>query len=188
MKNLIRQRLKESLLPEATKGGSYTLFHGSPTQINSFSDDFVGGKEAVDQEGPGIYFTTSKEDVMMYGGNLYTVNVNPNTLYDEVPINANKLRPVLAKLTKMAPDWKDNAQNFDENPARGLQVFVDSSLKYNSNEKDALLQVWYDFYRYNPIDFVRNCVKMGIDGIIVNRNDGIKHVIIYNPSIIKIAN
>jgi hypothetical protein len=59
MKKLIKQQLRESLLPESIAGGEYHVFHGSPTKITKFMDDFVGGKEANDQEGPGIYFTTS---------------------------------------------------------------------------------------------------------------------------------
>ena len=86
----------------------------------------------------------------------------------------------------MAPDWEESAQNYDENPSRGLIDFVESTLNYNDNEKDCLLQVWIDFYKNDTVDYVRNCVALGIDGIIVNRENG-KHVIIYNPKIIELT-
>ena len=187
MKDLIRQQLRESLLPEAINGGEYHVFHGSPTKITKFIDDFVGGQEANDQEGPGIYFTTSEEEANRYGKNVYSVTLTPRLLFDQIPPNPRKLVSILTKLVKMAKDWKMSAQDYDENPNIGLNEFVKSTLQYNDNEKDCLLQVWIDFYRYKPVEFVRNCVSLGIDGIIVNKDyQDIKHIIVYNPSIINV--
>jgi len=187
MKKLIKQQLRESLLPESIDGGEYHVFHGSPTKITRFVDEFVGGKEAYDQEGPGIYFTTSEDEAHGYGDNIYSVSLSPRLLFDETPTNPKKLRPLITKLAKMAPDWEESAQNYDENPSRGLNDFVESTLQYNDNEKDCLLQVWIDFYRNDTVDYVRNCVSLGIDGIIVQKEyKNAKHIIVYNPSIINI--
>ncbi len=186
-KSLIKNLLRESLLPESIKNGVYHVFHGSKTKITKFVDEFVGGKEAIDQEGPGIYFTTSEDEAYGYGENIYSVTLTPRLLFDETPTNTKKLRPLITKLAKMAPDWEESAQNYDENPSRGLVDFVESTLNYNDNEKDCLLQVWIDFYRNNTVDYVRNCVKLGIDGIIVQKEyKNAKHVIVYNPSIINV--
>jgi hypothetical protein len=187
MNNLIKKLLRESLLPESIAGGEYYVFHGSPTKISKFMDDFVGGKEANDQEGPGIYFTTSVEEANRYGENVYNVVLKPNMLFDQIPPNARKLTPIISKLVKMSEDWEMKAQDYDEDPIIGLNEFIKSTLKYNDNEKDCILQVWIDFYRYNPVDYVRNCVSLGIDGIIVNKDyEDVKHIIVYNPSIINI--
>jgi len=187
MKNFIKQKLQESLMTELTKGGSYTVYHGSKTQITNFVDEFVGGDNAIDQEGPGIYFTTSKEEAETYGEYLYTVTLTPRQLMDETPSNPRKLTPFITKMVRMAPEWKDKAQNYDENPLRGLNIFVESTLDYNDTEKDVAQQIWVEFYRYQPVDYVRNMVKMGIDGIKVKREyNDITHFIIYNPSIITV--
>lgn len=186
-KILIKSLLRESLLPESIKNGEYHVFHGSPTKITKFVDEFVGGKEAIDQEGPGIYFTTSEEEAYGYGENVYSVTLTPRLLFDETPTNPQKLRGLITKLAKMAPDWEESAQNYNENPSRGLIDFVESTLNYNDNEKDCMLQVWIDFYRNDTVDYVRNCVKLGIDGIIVQKEyKNAKHVIVYNPSIITV--
>ena len=37
-------------------------YHGSSTQIERFSDEFVGN--GVDQNGPGIYFSNNLEDAV----------------------------------------------------------------------------------------------------------------------------
>lgn len=85
----------------------------------------------------------------------------------------------------MAPDWETKAQDFAENPIDVVNQMVSGA--YDYNEKDVLLQVCIDFYRNNAVEFVRNCVELGIDGVIVNRVDGVKHVIVYNPTIIKVT-
>ena len=78
-----------------------------------------------------------------------------------------------------------HAQDYDEHPIRGLQKFFESTYQYDESEKDVLLQLWVTFYIYRPLDFVRNCVSVGIDGIIAS-NEGLStHYIIYNPNIIK---
>ena len=180
----------EELVDEAIENQSFIVYHGTPTEINKFSDDFVGGKDATDQEGPGIYFTTSYDEAVGYaggfdaGGYVYSARVSPRLLYDE---SEEKGIPedLLIRLAMMAPDWEDHASNFSPDPQSGAYKMVASAYEYNDNEKDVLLQVWIEFYRYSTVDFVRNCVKLGIDGIIVNREGG-KHIIIYNPSIIEV--
>lgn len=186
-KSLIKKLLRESLLPESVKGGVYHVYHASDTNFTNFSDEFVGGEKAVDANGPGIYFSDSEEDAGHFGVNMYKVTLTPNILFDETP-PSKKIIPILTKLVKMAPDWKGSAQNYHENPNIGLTNFVNDTLKYNSSEKDCLLQVWVEFYRYYPIEFVRNCVKLGVDGIkVANKFVGgeTTHFIIYNPNIIK---
>lgn len=185
-KNLIKTLLRENLLPEVTQGKSFVAYHGSPKEITNFSDEFVGGKEATDQEGPGIYFTSSIEEARRYGENVYTVTLTPRKLLDMTP-SSNKLAPFVSKMAFMAPEWDTHAQNFDENPRVGVRQFVESTINYNDTEKDVAQQIWIDFYRYSPVEYVRNMVKMGIDGILVPKQyDDVTHYIIYNPSIIKV--
>lgn len=187
MKELIKERLKQRL-KESIKGGVYNLYHASDSKFTNFTDEFVGGEKAVDANGPGIYFSDSKDDAGHFGVNIYEVTITPNILFDETP-PSKKIIPILTKLVKMAPDWKGSAQNYHENPNIGLTNFINDTLKYNSNEKDCLLQIWIEFYRYYPINFVRNCVKLGVDGIkVANKFIGgeTTHFIIYNPNIIKI--
>jgi hypothetical protein len=180
-------QLLNEMVDEAIANQTLLVYHGSPTKIESFSDEFVGGENAVDQEGPGIYFTTLFDDAAGYaeGGYVYSARISPRLLYDE---SEDKAVPedLLLKLVMMAPDWEDNAYNFSENPQKGANMAVSNSYEYNDNEKDVLLQIWIEFYRYSSVDFVRNCVKLGIDGIIVNRPTA-KHVIVYNPSIIEVT-
>jgi hypothetical protein len=74
MKNLIQKILREEV---SKSRNSILAFHGSKNKIEKFTDEFVGRREATDQEGPGIYFTTSREDAMAYGNYLYKPTENP---------------------------------------------------------------------------------------------------------------
>ncbi len=165
-----------------------TVYHGSNTKITNFVDDFVGGEQAQDLEGPGIYFTTLPENAEYFGTYIHEVTIAPRKLLTERP-NGGTFNELI-KLARMASEWESTAQNWDENEEVGLNKAIKDFISYNSNQKDRFLQVWIDFYKNDPVEYVRNCVKLGYDGIVVNRDviDGkqLKHYIIYNPSIIQI--
>ena len=50
------------------------MYHGTNSDIQKFSDEFVGKEEATDQEGPGIYFTTLKEESEIRLNGYWTPN------------------------------------------------------------------------------------------------------------------
>ena len=181
-------RIKEMMaIDEALQ--PITVYHGSNTKITNFVDDFVGGKDANDQEGPGIYFSTSAENANLFGIYVHEAIITPRKLLTQNPRGGTYNE--LMKLSKMAPEWEDTAQNWSENPNTGIVNAVNDFIKYNDNQKDRFLQVWIDFYRDHPVNYVRKCVKLGYDGIVVDKDtmmEGkpLKHYIIYNPSVIQI--
>ena len=178
---------RKQLLEHVSETG-FLAYHGSPKKIDVFTDEFVGTNEATDEEGPGIYFTTEFEDAAGYGNYIYTVKLRGNFLIstgDPQGID----RELIMNLAKMAEEWELEAQNYSEDPESGMEQLVDGAFDYNDDEKGVLQQIWINLYRYQPTEFVRNCVKLGIDGIIVSRyrntsNNG-NHIIIYNPNVIK---
>lgn len=192
-KIILTESQLKTLLDEQTKsideiviGGEIEAFHGSETKIENFTDEFVGSEEATDQEGPGIYFTTSHDDARTYGKYVYSVILKPRKLVDETSsenIDPEELMGIITTL----PEWEMNAQNWDEDPETGLFLAVNDFIKYNETEKDVYQQVWYDFFRYHPIEFVREMTKLGYDGQIINR-ETVQHIIVYNPAIIDVIN
>lgn len=167
------------------------FFHGSEHKISSFTDEFVGGKEAHDQQGPGIYFTSSWKNARWYGPYVYTVKLKPGkavSTQDGKKASAKELE----WLIKHAPDWEMHAENFHENPAQGVKIAIRGILDYNDNPHQQFLQVWIDFYRNNPVDYVRNMVKLGYDIIYITGLESmvageanITHAIVLNPAIIE---
>lgn len=180
---MIRQPQKVKQITEIVDGGEYFAYHGSTSPITKFSDEFVGREEATDQEGPGIYFTTDPDDARGYGEHVHAVKITPRKLVDETP-HDDIPDDDLISLIKMAPDWEMNAQNWDEDPESGLYQAVSDFREYNESEKELFQQVWYDFFRHNPREFVRGMVNLGYDGQLINRENGRQHIIVYNPEII----
>ena len=168
------------------------MYHGSSTIIKDFSDEFVGGKEANDQEGPGIYFTTSLKNAMSYGENIYTVELNIKKSVSTQD-NKNASLKEIEWLIKQAPHWKEDAQNYHENPMIGYKVAAKGAIEYNDNPHEQFQQVWIDFYRNNPVEYIRNMVRLGYDSIIIeglnsmiSGEENLTHIVVLNPSIIKV--
>ena len=173
-------------LDETIKGGKYIMYHGSNHAFNKFTDEFVGGESANDQEGAGIYFTTSKEEANRYGKYIYKVQLKPRKLTN---IANKRFVSVsdMTKLIKMSPTWKDDVQNWDENIIRGLAIAIKSIMEYSDNEKDLFQQIEHDFFRYQPRLYVQGMTKLGYDGQLIDKDyEGIVHIIVYNPEIITI--
>jgi len=181
-------KIYESLINEIQSGG-YRAYHGTPKEINKFVDDFVGGEDAHDQEGPGIYFTTDFEDASGYGSYIYSVRINGDKFLDDENPASNVDVEELVSLIKMSEDWEMNAQDWAEDPEHGAYEAAHSAIQYNDTERDVFQQIWVDFYRYKAVDYVRNMVKLGYDGMVVTGyrdRENIKHIIVYNPSIIEV--
>lgn len=167
------------------------VFHGTNHKINKFSDEFVSGDKSIDANGPGIYFTDDITDSEHFGKIIYKVVLHSNNFISDK--NKKGLtRAKIVKLIKMAKDWEIYASDWNENPHMGLNFWLNETINYTENSKDILLNLYGDFYKNYPIDFVRNCTKLGIDGInITNKWGGggsSEHYVVYNPNIIEIIN
>lgn len=165
------------------------MYHGTSHDISKFSDDFVGGKDAVDQEGPGIYFTSSLNTAMAYGDKVYKVEISPKK---SVSKKENTSAPVkeLEWLIRQSSDWQDTAMNWHENPNIGIRMALKDMVDYRDNPQDQFTQIWFDFYRHKPIEYVRNMVKLGYDSVIIDglhdsTDTNIVHIVVLDPSIIK---
>lgn len=176
----------ESILTETIKGGEYIMYHGSNHLFDKFTDEYVDKKDAIEQEGPGIYFTTLLSEAERYGKYIYKVKLTPRKLTDTTNKRTVSVANI-SNLIKMSPTWKDDVLNFDYPIIKGLASAIKSMIDYSENEKDLYQQIWIDFFKYNPQLFVRGMVKLGFDGQLIKKEyeDAI-HIIVYNPNIIEI--
>lgn len=176
--------IKNDIVAESNK--NIVAYHGSPHKISSFSDEFVGGKEATDQEGPGIYFTTSVDEARKYtgdGGYLYKVQLTPKKLLSDDPnFDLDYLNKPITQLIKMAPNWKQVARGYDE----GIDEMIYKYVGMSQSEKEAFVNLFNDVYSNNAVSYVRNMVKLGYDGVYLPSRDGGAHIVIYNLSVIKL--
>ena len=168
----------------------FKLYHGSDNKIDKFviANEFMID-ETIMKEGPGIYLTTSFDDARQYGKFIYEVEWKPKKL-----LSTKKARGTEANLywlstfIKFSPDWKDDAMNWNEDPIKGLRMAVESIIESYETPKERYEQVWYDFYRNDPALYCQKMANRGYDGFIIDRQEGVKHAIVFNPTTLVILN
>jgi len=179
--------------PIASKkiSGDIKAYHGTTHKINNFTTEFVGGDKAKDQEGPGIYFTTDKSETLDYAGEdgyIYSVILNVNNLVsNESKHNLDYLTEKVTKLIKMSPNWRLVARGYNADVEEGVDEMVASYIKNSQSEKEVFVAIYMDVYQGNAPGFVKNMVGEGYDGLYLPTKGGGAHIVVYNPSIIKIV-
>ena len=86
-----------------------TFYHGSTKKIDALSLDFAG--TGTDQEGPGIYLTSSIDDARHYGEFIHVVQVSlvkSRMMPEKRMINPDFVR----RLILLAPNVDDNLTNY----------------------------------------------------------------------------
>lgn len=146
-----------------------------------------------DQEGVGFYFTTDKDEAWGYTeskGIIIEAKFNGNLIDKNTVLDYDKA----VRLIEMSPVLEDVLQDFGMDPPYVSRAQAMKDLKFsmiNKNDtKDTFLQIWYDFYRRGNNDwmFVENMVKLGYDGLLVDKANGVKHIIVYDPDALDIIN
>jgi hypothetical protein len=171
-------------------------YHGRTVDSPIFSLDYVGREEALDQEGPGFYFTNDLENAKKYAEYkgivlVCKMNYSKRLLNDRSKPN----KKVIEYLIRNSPEFNDEygpLTDFDENPKVAFNQAVANHLRY-PQAKDAYQILANTFYKYNPKEYLINLSKF-FDGHIALRQPGwfhdtlIKHLIVYNPNIIQVVN
>jgi hypothetical protein len=160
------------------------FYHGAKRPFNRFSYSHVDTGSKAAQEGVGFYLTSSKQDAAAYGNFVLTVSL-PQKL-NLVPLTGKPNITVMTKIIKKAPDVKNELLNWGDTPQQGLAVFLKGIAHETPHE--AYQSVWYAFYHYSPAQYVKNMAEAGFDGILINRREGVKHFIGFNPFKLKVIN
>lgn len=160
------------------------FYHGSTHKITKFVDDFVG--KGNDQYGPGIYFSSSKEDTLAYSGNDGIIYKCQLDLSRQLTTKSQYNENLCKKLMVSSPDeyaytdWADT----DDRMVAATEAMKNYVSSYGHNMYEIIMSIWYDWYREYPQDFVRNLSSMGYDCTTHDSNGGTTFVVVYNPSII----
>ena len=158
-------------------------YHGSPKKFLDFSSEFLGSGRGHDQEGPGFYFTNDEADARGYGGYVLRVHLTLNRV---VRLKGRIPDSQIRKMLDHAPDLADTLTNWDENPRIAYRNAVEAIKRYDSPHQ-AFQTIWYDFYRGHEAQYLKNMVTiLGYDGVVVPKNNGVQHAIVFDPSKIQI--
>lgn len=202
------KRFKELLEDIKTMG--IIWYHGSPAKIDKFSIEYAG--QGHDEEGPGLYFSSDAEDALGY-----SKKINEKGHFYDVELNFKKLLPMKGKAKKREVlqmiEWakhsdlerfNTNLSNWgyeDDDPTtytKALNDAVKSCMEGHRLDKntnvhfnspvEVFKNIWWEFYKNDPVEFCKNMVILGYDGFIVQKAfTSVKHAIVWNDKIIKIV-
>jgi len=167
------------------------LYTGRTVKSTDFDYKYVGLEKAIDKEGPGFYFTTSIDTAFGYAGNDGIVIIAD---VDTKKFLTIKNKPKLSDIKKLilaAPDLEDTLTNFAENYHQALKIAIESYLDYDS-ALDSYQTIWHDFYRYEPVKYLEQLIKLGYNGHFGEKFekaqfvDESQHIVVYNNKVIKV--
>lgn len=164
-------------------------FHGTKVDFDKFDSKYIITDQSVAQEGPGFYLTSDKQDAEKYtnyNGYLKEVKL---TRKNGIRNEKTKFREEFASsLMRRMPDKEMTLSNWDENPTKAFSMLRQSILESSDNLKEMILNVWADCYMGNEHTLVKYLVSGGIDGLLLNKANGVQWLVVYNPDILKIIN
>ena len=184
-------KIFEEVLQEAQQN-SFTAYHGSSAKISRFEDSFVDGEGTTQHHGPGIYFATSYDNARMFGKHMHKVELSGRFIDTDTSVRNVDINEIITLMKMSGEDedeWEMEAQNYDEDPQKGIQIAAKYALQVAGDEASVFFNVLNGWYQHTPLRYIRSMTKLGYDGLIVDAPRdwvGEKHIIVFNPSIIKL--
>lgn len=174
-------------------GKPIKFYHGSGSDIHSFSHDHIG--KGTDALGSGFYFTSNPEHANHYANNKETGGaVYPVHLKIVKPIDKNSTKSLthsqVKNLITSAPDHHEKLNNFGDVSHEGYHKVLKAATDQYADipVHRAFLMLHNDFYGNHHSDYLKNFTKhTGHDGIIEKNPDGHAVVVAFHPHQIKSA-
>lgn len=155
------------------------MYHGTSTDFTKLQ--IVQKKGALMQDGPGLYFTNHTGEASGYGAlaggrviPVYLVLKNPVTPSTKI------LRSTVESLIRSAPDYEDRLVDWDDNPKTAFKTAVDAMLR-SDGPIDTCLSIWGDFYRDHPLDYLKQMLRVGFDGMLMKMQDDVVRAVVFSP-------
>lgn len=160
-------------------------YHGRKARSRKFDLKFVGGREATNQEGPGFYFTTSREDASGYAYPSGVVLRATLNVPKWVSRTKRPARSEIERLMRAAPTYEDALTDWDESPYRAHTKAL-AAIMQEPNQHAAFLTTWAEFYRRSghSADYLRELAKMGYGGVKAGRGEN-QHAVVFSPSFVE---
>lgn len=147
-------------------------YHGSTKLFKSF--DLSYSAKENDLHGPGIYFTTSKDEALHYGNFLITVKLK---LQKVIKKNQKANIDIVKKMINMAPDKDDVLSDFAENP----KIAFDNAVKQlfvENDAKETYERIAHTFYKDDNKLYCENMSSLGFDAVQVKTHIGYQYIVL----------
>lgn len=169
------------------------FYHGSDSKIEKFLNDFPEKLGAINAEGPGTYFTNSKENAAMWGKLTYTVTLKPRKVITNTKQASKANRRDLKKFLDMIDD-EDYANNWSPDIETDKLMAINEAIKSSNTEDEVWHSLRSEQYNGNPQGFMSAISKLGYDALLLYKEgfefsdvDKVYHCIVYNKDIIDIV-
>ena len=160
------------------------LYHGSSVRFNRFDPAYIG--EGHDQYGPGFYLADRYDGAARYAsgdtGSVATIEFTPRRI-----ITRQDVRNTI-EIRKVAYASSNRQEAFENYGSAGACI---KSLLVYEDSVDAFQSVWYEMYRMTQDvegdrEFLREMVRIGIDGAKVQLANQTHTYISFNPDVTRI--
>ncbi len=178
--------LKEYLVEALTIPNKY--FHGSKVDFKKFDPKYIIIPSSNALHGPGFYLSTDKDDADKYAGKSGFLHNVELTKTSNIKTKYSKIKSgFIERMVDAMPDAEMVLSDWDEDSIKAKRRLVKSLYSTNSDIIELLQSIWFECYKNYEQDMIKEFVKEGIDGILVEMKEGVKHLICYNPDILKIV-
>jgi len=178
---------------------SKKYYHGSPVKFDNFDASFCTSGSGGEQYGSGFYFTNSRDEASRYAGYdgfIYEVELKTDNLMTVPKHNEKKdnINPPLTnkqikKMIQNAPEHEETLLNFGDIDYYGYDEVLQKAIGAYAelNPLYAINTLGSDFYDGNEEIVVKKIKDIiGIDGIFVNKKDGLKNIVMLDGDDIEI--
>jgi hypothetical protein len=164
-------------------------YHGDSSNRVDFSTqqwDRARFTSSLNEAGPGIYFTSSCEEAETYGRYIYAAKTMRGFRFcPTVKAPTSTLLLSFAMQTTVA-----NREIFidtwgEEYSQAGLKRSLSSYL--DQSTFTALQSLYGDLFRFDAQSWVLATRKIGFDGVVVDRANGVQHLVVWDPTKLKIS-
>lgn len=156
-----------------------TWYHGDRAERSTFRDqrwDRDAATSSLNAGGPGLYFTSKREEAETYGPYLYAGRLRPS--FNVMP----RRKPTMAFLRSIFECASDDDRErfIADYDARDRDDAIRRFLRQDTM-LDAALMFYGELLR-NPEELVSCLVSLGYHGAIIPRNYGVRHLVVWDPS------
>lgn len=157
-------------------------YRGDSVLRTSFPSDWKWDRDrttrSLNEEGPGIYFTSDYEQAASYGPRVVETDLPKR--FRVMPMKPPTLKALREIYAQAEPEDREVfLSNWGESVKRD-----DVLRKYarQNTLHDALVSLYSDLFRHDAERWIMAVRSLGFDGVIVEKSYGKKHLIVWDPN------
>lgn len=166
-------------------------YHGTKVDFPKFDLKYIITENSIAQNGPGFYLSSDPKDAEKYGYGKESGYLKTVKLLRKSGLKSGKYRAprpeYIGSLINRMPNKEDVLSNWAEDPNVAMRDLKRSIIESSDTMLEMVLNVWADCFMGHELELVKILLGRGLDGFVINQQNNVKHLICYNPEILKIV-